>query len=417
MNPILPLEYFIPDPEAHQFKDGRIYLYGSMDINGNNEYCSHNYRVYSSDDLINWTDHGESFNTLHEEMGKDFYKQALYAPDCIEKDGKYYLYFCTANNGEGVAISDNPGGHFKFHCHVEGANLDAIDPAIFIDDDGQAYLYWGQCNARGAKLKPNMTEIDETTLNTNLINEEEHGFHEGSSMRKRNGIYYLLYADISRGRPTCLSYAMSKSPLGPFVKGGIIIDNTGCDPETWNNHGCIAQFNGNWYVFYHRSTQNSRYNRRVCVEPITFNDDGTINEVEMTTQGVSDPLDALRLLDASRACMLFGETYIDANDSEEYLKVLKSGDWAAYKYINFHSKIKHFQVTASGMYYPGEIELRIDRPNGRLIGRCDIMTTGGWNCWKTFTCPIESTEGIHVLYLVFKGSWGRPFNILNFKFS
>ena len=117
-----------------------------------------------------------------------------------------------------------------------------------------------------------MREIDESTLNTHLLTEEEHGFHEGSSVRKRNGIYYFVYTDISRGKASCLSYATSKSPLGPFKKGGVIIDNTGSDPDNWNNHGSIAEYNGQWYVFYHRASHNSNYSRRTCVEPIYFNE-------------------------------------------------------------------------------------------------------------------------------------------------
>lgn len=109
-------------------------------------------------------------------------------------------------------------------------------------------------------------------------------------MRKRNGIYYYVYPCVFRnGRPTCLAYATSKSPLGPFQYRGIIIDNAKCDPESWNIHGSIEEFHGQWYVFYHRSSGNCRANRRLCVEKIFFNDDGTIGEVKMTSQGAGDP--------------------------------------------------------------------------------------------------------------------------------
>ena len=417
MNPILPINHFVPDAEAHQWEDGKMYIYGSYDISGNTTYCSHEYRVFSSENLIEWTDHDVSFRSMGEKKDIPWEVQSLYAPDCICKNEKYYLYFCTANNGEGVATSNSPFGPFKDAIPVKGAHMDAIDPAIFIDDDGQAYLYWGQFNARGAKLKENMCEIHPETLCTNLINEKEHGFHEGSSMRKRNGIYYLVYADISRGRPTCLSYATSKSPLGPFVKGGVIIDNSGCDPETWNNHGSIAEFNGEWYIFYHRSSQNSRFSRRVCIEPITFNEDGSISEVEMTTQGVTGALDPSIKMDAYRSCKISGETYIDAQNDMEYLKVLNSGDWAAYKYFDFKENLNTFKATAASMRYAGEIEIRIDSADGKVIGVCDIDATGGWENWKTFSTKVEKVTGVHAVYLVFKGQWGRPFNIKDFKFS
>lgn len=416
MNPILPLNIFIPDPEAHACSDGRLYFYGSTDICGNNSYCSREYKVFSTDDMVTWTDHGNSFSTRDKAVGEDFYNQVLFAPDCIEKDGKHYLYFCTSAGSEGVAVSDTPCGYFKNAVPVKGAHLDGIDPAVFVDDDGQAYYYWGQDIAKGAKLKDSMTEIDEATL-THVATREKHGFHEGSSMRKRNGLYYFVYADISSGKPTCLSYATSRSPLGPFVKGGVIIDNAGCDPESWNNHGSIAEYKGNWYVFYHRSTQNGNYNRRVCVEPITFNEDGSINQVEMTTQGAGKSLDPGTDMDAGRACLLGGSAYIDQNDNgEEYIRAMHCGDFAVYKYYDFRKEYTHFEAVASSLTYGGIIEIREDHKDGKLLGVCEIKPTGGWSKWESFSCPVQSAKGIHAICLVFKKQYMRLFNLKKFRF-
>lgn len=423
MNPILPIQHFVPDAEAHVWEDGRMYIYGSYDISGDTSYCSHEYHVFSSEDLINWTDHGVSFNSNGETSEVSWSKAPLYAPDCIYKDGKYYLYFCLADNSEGVATSDVPYGPFKNAVPVEGANGDAIDPAIFIDDDGEAYYYWGQFNCRGARLNPDMCSIDTDTLCTNLINEPEHGFHEGPSMRKRNGIYYLVYTDLSRGRATCISYATSKSPLGPFKKGGVIIDNTGCDPETWNNHGSIAEFNGNWYIFYHRSSQASNFNRRACIEPIYFNEDGSIKEVEMTTKGVSAPLDASSKIDAYRACLLSGSVRTEAvglsetnTEYSEHLSVIENGNWASYKYIDFKDGVSTFEAEVGSLTYGGFIEVRIDRADGPLIGSCEVSRTGGWQKWAKVSCPVKNATGIHAVYLVFKGRGGRLFDLKSFSF-
>jgi arabinoxylan arabinofuranohydrolase len=424
MNPILPIEHFVPDPEARQWEDGRMYIYGSYDISGDTAYCSFEYRVFSSEDLINWTDHGISFSSNGDESDVPWSKAPLYAPDCIYKDGKYYLYFCQADNSEGVATSTTPYGPFTNAVPVEGANGDAIDPAIFIDDDGQAYYYWGQFNCRGARLKPDMASIDPETLCTNLINEPLHGFHEGPSMRKRNGIYYLVYTDISRGRATCISYATSKSPLGPFVKGGVIIDNTGCDPQTWNNHGSIAEFNGNWYIFYHRSSQSSNFSRRACIEPIHFNEDGSINEVEMTTQGVSGPLDAGSRIDAYRTCLMSGSLRTEPvvlNESNnvfsEHLSFIENGNWAAYKYIDFKDGVSSFNAQAASLTYGGLIEIRIDSIDGPVIGSCEVSGTGGWQKWDNFSCPVQTASGVHAVYLIFKGRGGRLFNLQSFSFT
>lgn len=446
MNPILPAKHFVPDGEARQFSDGRMYLYGSYDISGQTTYCSHEYRVFSSADLIEWIHHGVSFSSLDPSftVAND---ARLYAPDCIYKDGIYYLYYCQAGNGEGVAVADAPTGPFTDARPIAGADGDAIDPAVFIDDDGEAYYYWGQFHLRGARLKPNMVELDESTVDRSLITEEEHGFHEGASMRKRDGIYYLVYTDIGRGRATCLSYATSRSPLGPFTKGGVIIDNTGCDRETWNNHGSIAPFVGSdgreqWYVFYHRSSQNSRFSRRACVEKIGFDADGGIDEVEMTTGGVEGAVPAGRWIGAWRACLLDGQVRTEQrelmDDSatpddgrrtaetvnterpevEEYLSQIHHGDWAAYRYLRFEGAEKSVVIEASTPERGGEVEIRLDSPDGPCVARCRIGRTGGWTQWRNFDAPIEPMQGDHAVYLCFRGDRsGRLFNLKRMRFG
>lgn len=162
-----------------------------------------------------------------------------------------------------------------------------------------------------------MRTIEEDSIVTGLLTEQEHGFHEGASLRKRAGKYYIVYTDISRGKATCMSYAVSDRPLGPYYRGGVIIDNIYCDPCTWNNHGSIEEYQGQWYVFYHRSSQNGFTCRRVCAEPIAFLEDGSIPEVEMTSQGPSGPICAFREIDASVACRLKGNGYIAPEGTPE----------------------------------------------------------------------------------------------------
>lgn len=421
MNPILSIQHFVPDVEARQWKDGRMYLYGSYDISGRTCYCSWEYRVFSSADLIHWEDHGESFRSAPPDANVTWTDAPLFAPDCICYNGRYYLFFCDAGKREGVAESLTPTGPFTNAVPIEGADGDAIDPAVLVDDDGQVYYYWGQFHMRGAKLRPDLCGIQPETLCTDLINEARHGFHEGASIRKRNGIYYLVYADISRGKPTCLGYATSQSPLGPFTKRGIIIDNTGCDPETWNNHGSIAEFNGQWYVFYHRSSQGSNFNRRVCVEPIHFNADGSIEEVEMTTQGVSGPLPATQPIEAWRACLLGGHVRTAADGPtesdptvRERLTQIHRDDWAAYRYVDFDTQpVNTFQARAGSLAYGGLIEIHLDAPDGELIGICSVPRTGGWQKWSTVSCPIKDVKGVRAVYLVFKGT-GNKFVIPKF---
>ena len=190
MNPLLPQDIFVPDAEAHVMPDGRLYLYGSMDEPGSGRWCSQHYHVFSTDDLqlAHWTDHGVSLDTARGDV--PFAPNgALWAPDAIEKNGVYYLYFCgQAVDGrffEGVAVSDRPEGPFTQAQPIAYADGDSIDPAVFVDDDGQAYYLWGQGALKGARLMDDMKTLDMDPLQTALFTEEDHGFHDGGSVRTR----------------------------------------------------------------------------------------------------------------------------------------------------------------------------------------------------------------------------------------
>lgn len=179
-NPVVPPGVFAADPEGHQWKDGRLYLYVSRDESPD-FYCSWRYDLLSTDDLKNWTIHRDAFASKGPNDEVPYSDGELYASDAAYKDGKYYLYYSMRDAiDEGVAVADAPAGPFRDGRPVEG--ISQIDPAVFIDDDGQAYLYWGQFSAKGAKLKDNMLEVDTTTIVDGLVTEQEHFFHEGSSM-------------------------------------------------------------------------------------------------------------------------------------------------------------------------------------------------------------------------------------------
>ncbi len=352
-NPVLPLEYHVPDSEAHVMPDGTLYIYGSFD-DREDVFCSEKYHVVSTPDMEHWTIHDVSFTGQQvpwyndpdapkypgidwsrptpfirkmleaaqengDDMKEKFEKESeqekpalLFAPDCLERDGKYYLYFCMPDDSEGVAVSDRPEGPFADPIQLP---CGGIDPAIFIDDDGQAYYYWGQLFSHGVKLNADMVSFDPEGIRDDLVTEEEHFFHEGFSMRKIGDTYYYVYADMERGKPTSLGYSTGKSPLGPFTYRGIIIDNDGCDPASWNNHGSIECVNGQWYVFYHRCSRGVQQHRRLCIEPITIHPDGTIDEVKMTSQGAGAPFAPGETIYGYQACGLKGTVYIGAEDA------------------------------------------------------------------------------------------------------
>ena len=380
-NPILPLDCYCPDGEPH-FINGELFVYPSWDINPKG-YCTNELHVARSKDLCNWTVSEKTFcsdklldweiefapmaglpeaNSYKELPNyiRDYFKvpiipfkwlkaylnwiaklmmgtketRLLYAPDSLTIGDKSYLFFCTSDGQEGVATSNNPAGPFENPVRItldkSGEPISGIDPAVFKDDDGKVYLYWGQIYAYAGELTDDLTKVKEDTLVKGTLTEKEHCFHEGSSMRKRNGIYYYVFADTHRNRPTALGYATSKSPLGPFTYQGIIIDNFGCDPKTWNNHGSMECVNGQWYIFYHCSTGNSRYRRRMRAEPIYFDDNGLIKEVKPTSIGMGDPYKKSEPLFGYQACQVSKKAYI----LDDVLVAEKGKSEVVYRYID-----------------------------------------------------------------------------------
>lgn len=413
MNPILSPEFFIPDGEMRIWPDGRAYLYGSSDIHQDTWYCSDQYLSFSSDDLVTWQAHGESFALAASHCPN---AGRLFAPDCLYHNQRYHLFYCADDNSEGVASADSPNGPFTNAQAVKGADGDAIDPAVFKDDDGQIYLYWGQFQLRGARLSEDLSAIDPSSLHKELLSEAQHGFHEGPSMRKRNGIYYLVYTDISRGRATCLSYATARSPLGPFEKQGVIIDNAACDPQSWNNHGSIFEFQDQWYIVYHRSSEASHFNRRACIEPIMFDSEGLIAEVPMTTQGVSEPLNPLLPLMAYRACELQGQVRVSMAATQQcWLCGAEDGDSALFRYLDFTQPVTHLELTMASAMTGGK--LLVELADGQELACVDIPRGSHWQDWQQVRIALKhSPSGIHGLRLRFVGPAGRVGDILSLRF-
>ena len=418
-NPILPLDIHIPDSEAHVMPDGKLYVYGSFD-NREDLYCSEEYHVVSTPDMEHWTIYDKSLDgndiewcnnpeyphypgidwsnptpfilKMLEEHADD--KEAfereddgpkpnlLFAPDCLHRDGKYYLYFCMSDDSEGVAVSDRPEGPFTDWKQIP---VGGIDPAIFIDDDGQAYYYWGQLFSHGAKLCDDMVTLDEGSVTDDLVTEVGHFFHEGSSMRKIGDTYYYVYASIAYGKPTSLSYSTSKSPLGPFEYRGVIINNEECDPASWNNHGSIEKFGDQWYVFYHRCSRGVQQHRRLCVEKITVNPDGSIPEVKMTSQGAGEPFAPGEAIMGYQACGVSGGCYIGLGGRyDEQLMNIAAGNTATFRYVRSDVPYSSAEIEATGS---GAIEFLL---NGEKAGYAEIRDGIQTAC--EFTAPAGEYE-------------------------
>jgi len=417
-NPISPPGVYIADPSAHVWADGKLYIYGSND-ESKTYFCSYIHHVLSTSDLKTWELTKDVFSSKGANDQVPYNDNILYAPDCMFKNGTYYMYYCQpGNDAEGIATSKSPNGPFVNGKKLYTKGINEIDPCVFKDTDGQMFYIWGQFSAKIAKLKPNMTEIDTTTITDNIITEKEHFFHEGAFMTKRNGIYYLVYSHMGRlNSPTCIGYATSKSPFGPFKYRGVIVDNNHCDPNNWNNHGSIVEFNGKWYVLYHRATHNSYIMRKACIEPITFNEDGSINEAEMTSQGAGGPLLATSKIEAEWACLLFGNCYVSAfSSNEEQLTNIKDGDRVVYKYIDFPSTINKIELRLKPGKKGGKIQLIMDQTWHPSFATIDVPASNT-DEWVNIQANVKPSPGVHGLWLKFNGESDAKIDIDCLRFT
>ena len=411
-NPIVRTMYSA-DPTARVFGD-KVYLFPSHDIlatPGHGRvgwFCMEDYHVFSSSNLTDWTDRGIVVTQNKIPWVKpDSY--SMWAPDCIYRNGKYYFYFPTTPKDSsfgrgfaiGVAIADKPEGPYVPEENPI-KNVHGIDPNVFIDKDGQAYLYWAGGNIYAAKLKENMLELASDPVI--LKDLPTKGLKEGPFLFERNGIYYLTYPHVIN-KTESLEYATSDNPLGPFKVTGVIMDEspTGC----WTNHHSLIQFKGQWYLFYHDRDYSPNFDkaRSVRADSLFFNEDGTIKKVVRTFRGIGIA-DATKPLQIDRYSAISNEgvsvDFIDTTNRFEGWKIIfsKQDGWTQYNTVDFgKKKLRSVNVKAisnSG----GVLQIRLDKPNNPVVAEIKIHETKEW---KTVKATLSSfNSGIHNLIVSLK---------------
>lgn len=417
-NPFLPLWEYIPDGEPRVFGD-RVYIYGSHDRAACTDFCDYKLKVWSAplNNLNDWQCHGDSLRTKdggERPADTDWTRRECYAPDVVEKDGKYYLYAYIVGSKGAIGVSDKPEGPFKEisqYRYDENTQVgdDGIfnDAGVLVDDDGRVYVYYGFTES-------NMNELDPSDMRTVLPGSymrpviddteaapEEQRFFEASSPRKINGRYYLIY---SPKRGSRLAYAISDSPRGPFEYKGYIIDNS-VDYPGGNDHGSVACINGQWYIFYHKMTNNTITSRRACVEKIEILPDGTIPPVEMTSLGFEDALDPYKPTKAEIACVLRGELFITEKDIfTRVITNIHNGDVFGYKYYDFGDDFTGDSMTLAmkvrGMGVRSKVTVYADEVDEENeLGTLEIGTGDG-----VYRSKLKPLTGRHALY--FKAEHG-----------
>ncbi|MGZ3845869.1 MAG: family 43 glycosylhydrolase [Flavisolibacter sp.] len=413
-NPIIRTQ-FSADPSARVFGD-KVYLFPSHDIlatEGKGRvgwFCMEDYHVFSSSNLADWTDHGVIVQQNKVPWVRPN-SYSMWAPDCIERNGKYYFYFPTSPNDTatygrgfaiGVAIADKPEGPYVPQpTPIKGVH--GIDPNVFIDKDGQAYLYWSAGNIYAAKLKENMIELASNPVI--LKDLPTKGLKEGPYLFERNGIYYLTFPHVEN-KIERLEYSTSDNPLGPFKMTGVIMDEspTGC----WTVHHSVIQFNNQWYLFYHDRDYSPHFDkaRSVRVDSLFFNDDGTIRKVIPTLRGAGLTSATSEIqLDRYSAISTEGVSidFLDTLDRFKGWKTIfnKANSWTQYSSVDFGKKLLKTVVVKSQSEAGGVLQIRTTGVSGPLIAEIKIPRSTDWKITKAPVVKFKA--GIQNLFVTSKG--------------
>lgn len=446
-NPIAQNVY-TADP-APMVYDGRMYVYTSHDEDDSTYYTMNDWKCYSTTDMVNWTDHGTVMSYKNFSWAKE---NSAWAGQCIERDGKFYYYVplqdTTGDTVIGVAVGDSPTGPFTDPIGkplIKGG-WGNIDPTAFVDDDGQAYLYWGNPDLRCVKLKDNMIETDgeikEWTLTGDNLSEEhiqdmqaQFGvsnspdrrptlYEEGPWFYKRGDLYYMVFA--GNGIPERLDYSTSTSPMGPWTYRGMIMNSSynGKGSGSFTNHPGIADYKGHSYLFYHtgKLPGGGGFTRSVAVEEFTYNADGTFPEIPFTDEGVS-ALENLNPYVRTEAETLAWGNGLESETCPQggiNLCAIGNGDNLKVKDVDFGSEgAAVFTASVAcgakvNFRQGGTIELHLDSKDGTLIGTLPVSYTGGWDTYKEITTNVTNAKGVHDVYMVFRGE--QKDEIFNFDY-
>lgn len=445
-NPLIDYDYGA-DPFALVY-DGRVYLYMTADklqydTNGNvidNDYSYINkLHVISSDDMVNWTDHG--FIQVAGPDGVAKWADYSWAPAVAYKqiDGvdKFFLYFCNSGGGIGVLEGDSPVGPWKDpngKALIDGSTPGVqgvpwiFDPAVMVDDDGTGYLAFGGGVPAGQDLNPKSARIVKLGDDMISLAADEDGtpqmidapcMFEDGGIHKANGKYYYTYCSNFSGNHSAVEgypgygiicYMVSDDPMGPYTYGGEILQN----PSYYfnvggNNHHALFEFNGTTYITYHAQTLGKALGiekgyRSTHINEVEYYEDGSIKPIDADMKGVSQ-LKAFSPYSEVAGTTIGWNSGIaprDLGDNNMVLSSVNNGDWLAIGGVDFgENGAETFEAEIAGLA-GGSIELRLDSPDGELIGTLNVESGNG-DEFTTLSCSVENAVGEHTLFFVYSG--------------
>lgn len=402
--PVIQTKY-TADPAPMVYND-TVFLYTTHDEDDAEGFKMQDWLLYTSTDMVNWTDHGavaslKSFDWVKRDNG-------AWAEQVIERNGKFYMYCPIHGNGIGVLVSDSPYGPFKDPLGKplvwQKEHWYDIDPTVFIDEDGQAYMYWGNPHCYYVKLNEDMISYSGDIVK---LKETLEHYQEGPWFYKRNGRYYLAFA--STCCPEGIGYAMSNSPTGPWETKGYIMRPT---ERSRGNHSGIMDYKGKSYVFglnydLLKLETNTHYERRsVSVAEMHYNEDGTIQEVpfwadtKLEQIGTFNPF---RKVEAETMAWGYGLKTVPNSKNSLSVVDVNNGEYICVRGVDFgKNKARRFEISSLPLE-GGNLKIRLDAPDGKIVGNVNIPQGNGISKYELYSCEINVVSGVHDLYLSFEG--------------
>ncbi|MET8387922.1 family 43 glycosylhydrolase [Streptosporangium canum] len=424
-NPIVQTVYTAdPAPLVH---NGRVYLYTGHDEDGSTYFTMKEWRVWSSADMVNWTGHGSPMNVATFSWAS----ADAWAGQTVHRNGKFYWYVPVKDRASGqmaigVGVSASPTGPFTDAIGRPLVRNGEIDPTVFIDDSGQAYLYWGNPNLWYVRLNPDMisysgspAQIPLTTagFGTRTGNTSRPTlYEEGPWVYKRNGLYYNVFA--AKCCSEFIGYSTAPGPTGPWTYRGTVMPTQG---SSFTNHAGVIDFNGGSYFFYHNGALpgGGGFTRSVAVEKFTYNADGTIPTITMTTAGAPQ-VGTLNPYVRQEAETIAWESGVETEPSSEggmNVGFIENGDYVKVKGVAFGTGASSFTARVASGTSGGQIEVRLGSATGTLVGACTVPGTGGWQNWTSVTCPVSGATGTRDVFLRFTGGSGYLLNLDWWQFT
>lgn len=414
--PLIQTKY-TADPAPVVVND-TIYLYTTHDEDNAEGFLMRDWLLYTSTDMVNWRDCGAVASL------KDFKwydgDNGAWAEQVVYRNGKWYMYCPIHGHGIGVLVSDSPYGPFKDPVGEplvwQKEHWYDIDPTVLVDDDGQAYMYWGNPEIYAIRLNEDMISYSGDIIRLPKIKD----YQEGPWLYKHDGKYYLAFA--STCCPEGIGYAMSDNPLGPWEYKGHIMNHT---PQTRGNHPGIIEYHGKWYCFglnydiFRLSESRHAERRSVAAAEMEYNADGTIRELPYFLHCKLDqvrPFNPYRTVEAETMAWGYGLKTVPRNPwgAEPWNQIvtgIDDGEYILLRGVDFGNGADSFGVKASSHLYGGTIEIHTDAPDGPLGGTITIPNTR--DEFVEFSTPVSNLKGVHNLYLVFRGNSKQKKNLFN----